>query len=91
MERTQLREAVLKHKAEMEVLAEEHAAEVTAMAAAHENEIALAAKQNAALERQLQEASSQLAQAQVRMIVAAAGKAACPRGGAPSQSRQCGC
>jgi uncharacterized protein involved in exopolysaccharide biosynthesis len=71
MERTQLREAVLKHKAEMEVLAEEHAAEMTAMTAAHETEVALAAKQNAALERQLQEASSQLAQAQVRVVAAA--------------------
>lgn len=67
MERAQLREAVLKHKAEMEVLAEEHTAELTAMTAAHETELAVAAKHRAALEKQLQEASSQLAQAQVRM------------------------
>jgi hypothetical protein len=68
MERTQLREAVLKHKAEMEVLAEEHAAEMSAMTTAHETEMALAAKQNAAREQQLQEANSQLAQAQVRIV-----------------------
>jgi hypothetical protein len=57
---------VLKHKAEMEVLAEEHMAELSAMTAAHETEMAVAAKHSEALEKQLQEASSQLAQAQVR-------------------------
>lgn len=65
LERTQLREQVLKHKAEMEALATEHMEELSAIVTAHETELMLTKRHNAELERQLEAASSQLAQAQV--------------------------
>eukprot|EP00775_Hariotina_reticulata_P002385 gene2385-2689_t len=65
LERVQLREAVLKHKAEMEVLANEHMQELSALAAAHETELIVARRQEADLQCRLEQATEQLQQAQV--------------------------
>lgn len=69
LERAQLREAVLKHKAEMEVLATEHMEEISSMAAMHETEMALALKHRAEMERQLEDANNRLGQAQVGLLL----------------------
>lgn len=66
LERAQLREQVLKHKAEMEVLATEHMEEMNAITAALETKLMLAQKHTAEMELQLEAANNQLAQAQVR-------------------------
>lgn len=65
LERAQLREQVLKHKAEMEALATEHMEELNSMTAAHETEMMLVQKQAAEMTKKLEVVNNQLAQAQV--------------------------
>jgi len=68
LERTQLREAVLKHKAELEALGNEHMEELSALAAAHQAELAVARRQEADLQCRLEQATEQLQHAQVRAL-----------------------
>lgn len=65
----QLREAVLKHKAEMEALAEEHSSDLAALTTARQAEAAAAARQAAEMEARLAEVQQKLAAAQVRVYV----------------------
>jgi hypothetical protein len=65
LERVQLREAVLKHKAELEAFGEEHAAELASLTTTYEAEAAAAARAQQELTARLEASEQQLAAAQV--------------------------
>jgi len=65
LERVQLREALMKHKAEVDTLTQEHQEEVNALRTAQEAQQAAAQRQVAELQQQLQDREQRLAEAQV--------------------------
>lgn len=69
LERVQLREAVMKHKAETDTITQEHQLELDGIKAAYEGQLAAAQAQVAELQQRVHVTELQLAEAQVRLLL----------------------